>query len=134
MQFRCRYPIMTAQFGATYSGLGDILGDLHSGLLDKLLAMPRLAECYPRGPLLQTTIQTVLKSAVILITAFAMGDRPRGGMLGVLTLLWQPRCWGHLRGDLEQPRSHHPGGATLFAVVNLISILSHIPIKHDDVS
>jgi ABC-2 type transport system permease protein len=75
--------VMAALFGATYSGLG-ILGDLHSGLLDKFLAAPVPRASIVVGPILSTALFTMVQAAIILLTAIGMGARPAGGPGGVL--------------------------------------------------
>jgi ABC-2 type transport system permease protein len=127
--------IMSALFGATYSGLGT-LGDIQSGLLDKLLAMPVSRGAILVGPLLLTTIQTVIQSAIILFTGVGMGARPRGGTLGVLTLFFAAA----LLGSSFSAISHGLAlltrrQRTLISVVNFISLpltfLSSMMMSHN---
>jgi ABC-2 type transport system permease protein len=126
--------IMGALFGSTYSGLG-ILGDMHSGLLDKLLAAPVSRGAILVGPLLQTTIQTVIQAGIILLTAFGMGARSSGGTLGVLTLLVVAALLGSTFAAISNgialiTRRQR----TLISIVNFISLpltfLSSMMIPH----
>lgn len=126
--------IMTAQFGATYSGLG-ILGDLQSGLLDKVLVMPIARSAILIGPLLQTTLQTVVQSALILVTAFVMGARARGGVLGILALFAAAALLGSTFAAISNGLALITRRQqTLIAVVNLISMpltfLSSMMMSH----
>jgi ABC-2 type transport system permease protein len=114
--------VMAALFGATYSGLG-ILGDLHSGLLDRFLAAPVPRLSVIAGPLLGTALNTVLQSAIILLTAVAMGARPRGGVGGVLMVFFTVALMGSAFAALSHglallTRQQR----TMISVVNFISL------------
>jgi ABC-2 type transport system permease protein len=78
--------VMTALFGAAYSGLG-MLTDIERGVLDRLLATP-----VGRGPLLaarilHSAVQVALQSAIILLVSASLGARPHGGVPGVALVL-----------------------------------------------
>lgn len=114
--------VMSALFGATYSGLG-LLGDLHSGLLDKFLAAPVPRLSILVGPLLSTGLNTVVQAAIILITAVAMGARPRGGWPGLLVVLLTVGILGSTFSALSNSlalltRTQR----TMIAVVNFLSL------------
>jgi ABC-2 type transport system permease protein len=78
--------IMTALFGAAYSGLG-LLGDIDRGVLDRILASPASRGAIVASRLLQSATQVVLQSAIILAVAALLGARPRGGAAGLACLL-----------------------------------------------
>lgn len=114
--------VMSALFGATYSGLG-ILGDLHSGLLDRFLASPAPRAAIIAGPLLGTALNTVVQSAIILLTAMLMGARPAGGVAGVLLVFLAVGMLGSAFSALSHglallTRQQR----TMISVVNFISL------------
>jgi len=78
--------IMTALFGAAYSGLG-LLGDIDRGVLDRILASPASRGAIIASRLLQSATQVVFQSGIILAVAALMGARPRGGAGGLAFLL-----------------------------------------------
>ena len=114
--------IMSALFGATYSGLG-MLGDIHSGLLDKFLVTPVPRIAIIAGPLLNTTLQTVLQAVIILLTAIVMGARPRGGPGGILLVFLAVALLGSTFAAISNSlalitRTQR----TMIAVVNFVSL------------
>lgn len=78
--------VMTALFGAAYSGLG-LLGDMRSGVLDRMLATPVHRSALIGGRLTFSACQVVVQSCVILAAASLLGARPRGGAGGLLLTL-----------------------------------------------
>lgn len=78
--------VMTALFGAAFSGLG-LLGDMRSGVLDRMLATPVHRGALIAGRLAFSAAQVVVQSCVILLAAAALGARPRGGVGGLLLTL-----------------------------------------------
>lgn len=78
--------VMTALFGAAYSGLG-LLGDMRSGVLDRMLATPVRRSALIGGRLTFSACQVVVQSCVILAAASVLGARPRGGAGGLLLTL-----------------------------------------------
>jgi ABC-2 type transport system permease protein len=77
--------IMTALFGAAYSGMG-LLADIDRGVLDRLLATPVSRGALIAGRILHASVQVVVQAAIILLVAFLLGARPHGGLLGVLAV------------------------------------------------
>jgi ABC-2 type transport system permease protein len=78
--------IMTALFGAAYSGMG-LLGDIDRGVLDRLLATPASRGALMAGRILHSAVQVVLQASIILTVAFLVGARPHGGLPGVAVVL-----------------------------------------------
>ena len=77
--------IMTALFGAAYSGMG-LLADIDRGVLDRLLATPVSRGALIAGRILHASIQVVVQAAIILLVAFLLGARSHGGLTGVLAV------------------------------------------------
>src|SRR6195952_5310127 len=75
--------IMTALFGAAYSGMG-MLGDIDRGVLDRLLATPVSRGALIAARILHSAFQVVIQAALILLVACLLGARPHGGLPGVL--------------------------------------------------
>jgi ABC-2 type transport system permease protein len=77
--------IMTALFGAAYSGMG-MLGDIDRGVLDRLLATPVARGALIASRILHSAFQVVIQAAIILAVACLLGARPEGGLSGILTV------------------------------------------------
>ncbi|HEX3552280.1 MAG TPA: ABC transporter permease [Thermoanaerobaculia bacterium] len=77
--------IMTALFGAAYSGMG-LLADIDRGVLDRLLATPVSRGALIAGRILHAAVQVVVQAGIILLVAFLLGARPHGGLPGVLAV------------------------------------------------
>ena len=77
--------IMTALFGAAYSGMG-MLGDIDRGVLDRLLATPVSRGALIASRILHSAVQVVIQAAIILAVACLLGARPQGGLPGILTV------------------------------------------------
>jgi ABC-2 type transport system permease protein len=78
--------IMTALFGAAYSGMG-ILGDIDRGVLDRLLATPVSRGALIAARILHAAAQVMLQALIILGVAALLGARPHGGMAGIGVVL-----------------------------------------------
>jgi ABC-2 type transport system permease protein len=78
--------IMTALFGAAYSGMG-ILGDIDRGVLDRLLATPVSRSALLAARILHSATQVVLQALIILAVAAGLGARPHGGAAGIAVVL-----------------------------------------------
>jgi ABC-2 type transport system permease protein len=78
--------IMTALFGAAYSGMG-MLGDIERGVLDRLLATPVSRGALLAARILHSAAQVSLQSGIILLVSAATGARPHGGAGGVALVL-----------------------------------------------
>jgi ABC-2 type transport system permease protein len=78
--------IMTALFGAAYSGMG-MLADIERGVLDRLLAMPVARGALLAARLLHSAAQVSLQSAIILAVSALLGARPHGGAAGVALVM-----------------------------------------------
>jgi len=79
--------IMTALFGAAYSGMG-LLADIDRGVLDRLLATPVSRGALIAGRILHSAVQVIVQAGIILLVSYGLGVRPHGGMLGVLIVLF----------------------------------------------
>jgi ABC-2 type transport system permease protein len=77
--------IMTALFGAAYSGMG-MLADIDRGVLDRLLTTPVSRGALIAARILHSAFQVVIQAALILIVACLLGARPHGGLPGLLTV------------------------------------------------
>jgi ABC-2 type transport system permease protein len=77
--------IMTALFGAAYSGMG-MLGDIDRGVLDRLLTTPVSRGALIAARILHSAFQVVIQAGIILAVACLLGARPHGGLPGVLTV------------------------------------------------
>ncbi|HKI86607.1 MAG TPA: ABC transporter permease [Thermoanaerobaculia bacterium] len=75
--------IMTAIFGAAYSGMG-LLTDIDRGILDRFLATPVRPGAILAARLIHTSLQVVLQALIILVVAAFLGARPHGGIAGLL--------------------------------------------------
>ena len=78
--------IMTALFGAAYSGMG-MLADIDRGVLDRLLATPVARGALLAARILYSAVQVAAQSAIILLVSAAIGARPHGGAAGVALVL-----------------------------------------------
>jgi ABC-2 type transport system permease protein len=78
--------IMTALFGAAYSGMG-MLADIERGVLDRLLATPVARSALLAARILHSATQVSMQAAIILLVAAAIGARPHGGVPGVALVL-----------------------------------------------
>jgi ABC-2 type transport system permease protein len=77
--------IMTALFGAAYSGMG-MLADIDRGVLDRLLTTPVSRGALIAARILHSAFQVVIQAAIILAVACLLGARPHGGLAGILTV------------------------------------------------
>lgn len=77
--------IMTALFGAAYSGMG-MLTDIDRGVLDRLLTTPVSRGSLIAARILHSAFQVVIQAGLILGVACLLGARPHGGLPGVLTV------------------------------------------------
>jgi ABC-2 type transport system permease protein len=77
--------IMTALFGAAYSGMG-MLADVDRGVLDRLLTTPVSRGALIAARILHSAFQVVIQAGIILAVACLLGARPHGGLPGVLTV------------------------------------------------
>jgi ABC-2 type transport system permease protein len=77
--------IMTALFGAAYSGMG-LIAEIDRGVLDRLLATPVSRGALMAARILHSSLQVVLQAALILVAGLVLGARPHGGPGGLLLL------------------------------------------------
>jgi ABC-2 type transport system permease protein len=77
--------IMTALFGAAYSGMG-LLGDIDRGVLDRMLATPVSRGALIAGRIFHSAVLVIFQAGIILVIACLLGARPHGGLPGVLVL------------------------------------------------
>jgi ABC-2 type transport system permease protein len=85
--------IMTALFGAAYSGMG-ILGDIDRGVLDRMLATPVSRGAMIAGRILHSSAQVIVQASIILLVSFLLGARAHGGMGGILAVLFAAALLG----------------------------------------
>jgi ABC-2 type transport system permease protein len=77
--------IMTALFGAAYSGMG-LLADIDRGVLDRMLATPVSRGALIAGRILHSAVLVIFQAGLILLVACLLGARPRGGIPGLLVV------------------------------------------------
>src|SRR4051794_17665772 len=77
--------IMTALFGAAYSGMG-MLADIERGVLDRLLTTPVSRGALIAARILHSAFQVMIQAGIILAVACLLGARPHGGLPGVLAV------------------------------------------------
>ena len=85
--------IMTALFGAAYSGMG-ILGDIDRGVLDRMLATPVSRGAMIAGRILHSSAQVIVQASIILLVSFLLGARAHGGVGGILAVLFAASLLG----------------------------------------
>ena len=78
--------IMTALFGAAYSGMGMLL-DIDRGVLDRLLATPVARSALLAARILYSAVQVGVQSGIILLVSATLGARPHGGAAGVALVM-----------------------------------------------
>ncbi|HEV3460394.1 MAG TPA: ABC transporter permease [Thermoanaerobaculia bacterium] len=78
--------IMTALFGAAYSGMG-MLADIDRGVLDRLLATPVARGALLAARILYSAAQVAVQAGIILLVSAAVGARPHGGAAGIAVVL-----------------------------------------------
>jgi ABC-2 type transport system permease protein len=78
--------IMSALFGAGWSGMGVIL-DLDRGVMDRFLIAPVSRPAIIIGRLMYLAIVTVVQSLILFTMGFVLGARYAGGLAGLLVLL-----------------------------------------------
>jgi hypothetical protein len=96
--------IMTALFGAAYSGMG-ILGDIDRGVLDRMLATPVSRGAVIAGRILHSAVQVIVQASI------PQGRRPCHG--GDRRFAEDPH-WRDLRG---LGASHQTGWTALAALI-----------------
>ena len=77
--------VMTALFGAAFSGMG-MLSDMDSGVLDRLLATPVRRGAVIAARMAMASTQVMLQATVILGVSYLLGARPATGLLGFLAV------------------------------------------------
>jgi ABC-2 type transport system permease protein len=78
--------IMSALFGAGWSGMGVIL-DLDRGVMDRFLIAPVSRPAIIIGRLMYLAIVTVVQSLILFTMGFVLGARYPGGPAGLFVLL-----------------------------------------------
>ncbi len=78
--------IMTALFSAAYNGIG-LMRDIETGVLDRLLATPVSRGAVIASRVLLAASQVIVQAGILLAMGFALGARPRGGVLGLALVL-----------------------------------------------
>lgn len=77
--------VMTAFFSAGWSGMG-IIEDYNRGVLDRFLVSPVRRSALVNGRLVQSSINIVIQSLIIIVLALIVGASFSNGMLGVLVV------------------------------------------------
>ncbi len=77
---------MTVLTSAFQSGMGMVT-DLEQGMLDKFMISPIHRSSVLIGKVLSDATRMVLQGALILVVAFAMGARPKTGVVGMVAML-----------------------------------------------
>jgi len=78
--------IMTAFFGAAWSGMG-LIEDLNAGVVDRMLATPVHRGAMIAARLLHASLTVTIQSAIILVVGLVLGARFDGGVLGAVAIL-----------------------------------------------
>lgn len=78
--------IMTALFGAAWSGMG-LVKDLDDRLVDRLLATPIRRAAIITAPVLHAALTVVLQGVLVIALGILLGARPHGGVGGLLVVL-----------------------------------------------
>lgn len=78
--------IMTALFGAAWSGMG-IISDLNEGIMDRLLATPVRPSAIVTAAVLHAVLTGLLQATIILGMSIVLGARIPGGIGGALLIL-----------------------------------------------
>lgn len=78
--------IMTALFGAAWSGMG-IISDLNEGIMDRLLATPVRPSAIVTAAVLHAVLTGLIQATIILVMSIVLGARIPGGIGGALLIL-----------------------------------------------
>lgn len=78
--------VMTALFGAAWSGMG-LIQDLDTGVLHRMLATQARRAALIVAPVLHAALTVVVQGAIVLVLALALGARVPGAAPGVLAAL-----------------------------------------------
>ncbi len=78
--------IMTALFGAAWSGMG-IITDLSEGIMDRFLATPVRPSAIVTAAVLHAVLTGLLQATIILLMSLVLGARIPGGIGGGLLIL-----------------------------------------------
>lgn len=112
--------VMAALFGSGYAGMGT-LADLHSGVLDRMLATPVSRAAIVAAWVLHTAVAVTVQAAVMLGLALALGVGLPGGVAGGALMLVAAALLGagvgaasHALALLARKQE------TMFAVMNFV--------------
>lgn len=78
--------IMTAFFGAAWSGMG-LIEDLNEGVIDRMLATPVNRGALIAARVFHAALTVTIQSVIILIVGLVLGANFEGGLLGVIAIL-----------------------------------------------
>jgi ABC-2 type transport system permease protein len=78
--------IMTAFFGAAWSGMG-LIEDLQEGVIDRMLATPVHRGALITARLLHSSLTVTIQAVIILIVGLVLGANFDGGASGALAIL-----------------------------------------------
>lgn len=78
--------IMTAFFGAAWSGMG-LIEELNDGVIDRFLSTPINRSAIIAARVLHSSLTVTIQSVIILVVGLALGARVDGGIGGVLAIL-----------------------------------------------
>lgn len=114
--------VMTALFGAAWSGMG-LINDLEQGVMDRMLATPAHRGALIAAPVLHASLTVTVQAVIILGVGVALGARIPGGVAGALAILLIAALLGSGISSLSQgvallTRREE----TLIAVVNFFGL------------
>jgi ABC-2 type transport system permease protein len=78
--------IMTAFFGAAWSGMG-LIEDLQEGVVDRMLATPVNRAAMIAARVLHSSLTVTIQSVIVLIVGLVLGARFEGGVGGAVAIL-----------------------------------------------
>ena len=78
--------IMTAMFGAAWSGMG-LIYDLNLGVMDRLLSTPVYRGAIIAARVLHASLTVLVQSIIILVLGYILGAKIESGIFGILGIL-----------------------------------------------
>jgi ABC-2 type transport system permease protein len=79
--------VMLAVFSAGWTGMGFV-EDINAGVMDRMLATPVWRGALNAGTIAYGAFTVVIQTAVIVLLALALGADYKGGVVGVLVLIF----------------------------------------------
>ena len=78
--------IMTAMFGAAWSGMG-LIEDLNQGVIDRMLSTPVKRGALIAARVIHASITVIIQSIIIIGLGMVLGAKIPGGILGIIGVL-----------------------------------------------